>query len=589
MTINLAIIDDNNYTRPLPYAFAQNIKASKGKNGIKSLEFDLPMTLKAAMALYPAIIGDEVRASWFSERFFIGRVEDIEIKPSGIKVIALGYWRVLDDNLYTALWSSTQPKEWGVITAIDVFNRQPDKYNIDLNGRMYISTKKNQTYTNSADVGSFVLKIPYGSTKKIVGFSCDYTLNLPATGAGWEFGYITWNEGWSGAAVTRIALGAGVAFTRTIHYAVTACDYLELYIYNTTGANNTPAGEDGANFLEVRNIRVVTSTANRVNTTLGTTFGAGGTQTVTPASMSNIYVGQSLEISQGTNISERVTVTAVTSTTFTAVFAGPHNAADTVNAHVVYTDEIVKDILASVSGLATSQAQIVSSTLDIFDLVYEDTRPSAVLNELAARGNSSQQLCEVGIDVEKKLYFRPKGNIAQTYYVDITDIDTIISLENVYNSIYGISRDKHGRKIRSASNVDSNSVNQFGLTRVDFVDANSTSSQQALLQRDTKLADEKNAQAKASITFTRIYNDHGGEEHISKVNPGDIFIIRNYPFSLITTSVIDKIKSFTLLEVNYDVLSGTLAVTPEDFIPTLDLMLRKQGRTIVRSPFIPGF
>jgi uncharacterized protein DUF6682 len=68
-----------------------------------------------------------------------------------------------------------------------------------------------------------------------------------------------------------------------------------------------------------------------VDTTLGTAVGAPGSVTVSPPVMLGIYVGAVLVIGRGTPNVESVTVTAVTSTTFTATFANTHLAADAVN------------------------------------------------------------------------------------------------------------------------------------------------------------------------------------------------------------------------------------------------------------------
>lgn len=583
MSINIGIFDSSNNRWELPYTQIQNLNISKGRNGIKSCEFFMPMSLRTAMALYPAILNDEVRASWFSEYFFKGRIEDIKITPRGLYITALGYWRVMDDINYSALWSTTDYSLWRPVTGAEVAGSTPEKYNIDFNGRIYMSTKKGQVYTNATDACSVVLKIPHGSGKQIIGFSLDYTANLPnPLGAGsWEFAYQTTLENYASRVANLIDAQAGVAMTRTWNFIVTACDYLMLTIYNNFTAPDTPAGEDGANYIQITNLRVVTTTTNRVNTTLGTTFGAGGSNTVTPASMANIYVGQQLEIANGTNISERVTVTAITATTFTAVFAGGHNAADAVNAHVVYPYEIIQDILSDVyannTQISNSTTFIENQGLDMFYAYYEDEKPSNILNDLASKGDTAATpvLYETGVDINKQLYFRPVGDVGVVYYVDIIDVETIISLENVYNLMYGAYRDAYGRKMRTAGSTDLQSIAHFGLTRYNFVDANTTSSRQAILQRDAKLTDEKNAQAKAAITFDRVYNINGGLEPLSKVNSGDTFIIRNYPFTLISTTVIDRIKSFRLAEVKLDVLANELSVTPEDFIPTLDTMLRR--------------
>lgn len=65
-----------------------------------------------------------------------------------------------------------------------------------------------------------------------------------------------------------------------------------------------------------------------VSTTLGTVVTAG-THTVTPGSMLSIFAGAQLIV--GTGVTEEViTVTAVTTTTFTATFANAHAASDAV-------------------------------------------------------------------------------------------------------------------------------------------------------------------------------------------------------------------------------------------------------------------
>lgn len=583
MSINIGVYDSSDNKWDLPYTQIQNLNISKGKNGIKSCEFFMPMALRTAMALYPAILNDEVRVSWFSEHFFKGRIEDIKITAKGLHITALGYWRSIDDITYSELWSTTDYKLWRPVTGAEIAGTTPDKYNIDFNGRIYMSLKKGQIYTNGTDACSVVLKIPHGSSKQIIGFSLDFTANLPnPVGVGsWDLAYQTADENYASRVATTISTMAGIAFSRTYNFVVTACDYLLLTIYNNTTAPDTPAGEDGANYIQITNLRVVTATTNRINTTLGTTFGAGGSNTVTPASMANIYVGQQLQIAHSTNTSETITVTDITSTTFTAIFAVGHNAADAVNAHVVYPYEIVQDILTqaynSNGQLSNSQTFIENQSLDIFDAYYEDERPSNILNDLAGKGDTADTpvLYETGVDVNKQLYFRPVGDAGAVYYVDITSVDTVISLENVYNTMYGIYRDAYDRKLRTAISYDDVSITYFGVLRANFVDVNSSNNQQAILQRNTKLTDEKNAQAKAAITFDRIYNVNGGLEPLTKVNPGDTFIIRNYPFTLISTTVIDRIKSFRISEVRLNILTNELTVTPEDFIPTLDTMLRR--------------
>lgn len=117
--------------------------------------------------------------------------------------------------------------------------------------------------------------------------------------------------------------------------AYTANDYpvgislraLDPYVHDVEIVNfsgPSASGNSGAIGVHLN----VLATANEIATTLGTTIVAG-TRTVTPASMVGIYVGRKLLIS-GT--SEYVNVTAVTATTFTAVFVNNHVSTDAVTA-----------------------------------------------------------------------------------------------------------------------------------------------------------------------------------------------------------------------------------------------------------------
>lgn len=67
-----------------------------------------------------------------------------------------------------------------------------------------------------------------------------------------------------------------------------------------------------------------------VSTTSSTTITAGSGVVVTPASMANIYQGQILNIANGTGSAENVTVSAISSTTFTANFVNNHSGAYTI-------------------------------------------------------------------------------------------------------------------------------------------------------------------------------------------------------------------------------------------------------------------
>ena len=556
---------------------ASKVVFSTNNRGMAECTAFLSLSLQESFALYNRTGLPHVQL-FASHVIFEGRLEDVSLVNGGVNITALGYSRAMTDAPYTALWSTTDYSLWKPTTQVEVANRTPDKYNIDTNGRIYISTKKGQTYTNGADVGGVILKAPYGS-RKIVGFSCDFTVNLPNPVPSWTFGYATFDEGFAAAVATTITATSGAAFNRTVHYVVTACDYLELFIYNTTGAASTPAGEDGANYLQILNLRVVTTTTNRVNTTLGTTFGAGGSQTVTPPSMANIYVGQQLQIKQGSVTSCTVTVTAKTATTFTAVFPGGFNLADAVNAHVVYASEIAQVLVSTTATLNSTQLSssttlIQNPSIDLFNETYTDLLPSAVLDHLITLGDNqtTPRQWEWGVGAAQQLYLRPQLG-QRTWYIDVSDLEVQRTLEELANSVYAVYQDARGRDVRATATADATSVTRYGLTRRRSISVQTTSSTQAATQQAAALSDGKDPKPRSGVTIRQVFDANGSQYPLWSVAAGDTVIIRNLSPSLSTA--LDRIRVFRVSRAEYSADSNTLSIEPETPLPSLSALLSR--------------
>ena len=92
-------------------------------------------------------------------------------------------------------------------------------------------------------------------------------------------------------------------------------------IYFTFSAALTGAATNNVAY----NINQKRAGAALVNTTATTAVAAAGLATITPASMANITVGLYINVSGGTGTAEQIVVSAVTATTFSAVFANTHS------------------------------------------------------------------------------------------------------------------------------------------------------------------------------------------------------------------------------------------------------------------------
>lgn len=127
-----------------------------------------------------------------------------------------------------------------------------------------------------------------------------------------------------------------------------------------------PAGAAGAGGTAVATYQPWNQT--EISTTLGTTVAGAGSATVTPGSMTGIYVGRVLFVgSSGADSSTGVVVTAITASTFTAVFATSHAGTDTVtassqgNQYALIENVLVHDSVWATGMILNSSSNTVRS------------------------------------------------------------------------------------------------------------------------------------------------------------------------------------------------------------------------------------
>lgn len=360
---------------------------------------------------------------------------------------------------------------------------------------------------------------------------------------------------------------------------VTDSEPEKIIILETTGSTftadfNNPHGStdtlvriysgDYNAWLKVTNIRVVTSIANMVNTTIGSNISAGS-QTVTPASMTGIYVGQKLVI-DGSGVGdtgETVEVTAITSTTFTAVFAIAHTTAITVKGLVVYADEIAEDILSAVNtlntgALSSSTILIQSPGVDMFDCVYEDKRGDEIVDELAQRGDNAGNVWETGVS-DDVLYFRPAGDEAQTWAVDAETFDLTRSIDPMANQVKTVYKQADDRLLRKSALVDLFAVaEKYGIKRQTTHDVHTTSVTEAETVRTQIETASQDPAPQVKLTYKRLHKQGGTLADKTMLEVGDVLIARNLPPTLDVPP--DNDVAFTVLGVDYDLLTDGQAV-----------------------------
>lgn len=503
---------------------------------------------------------------------FQGRLEDVEIVQGGIALTALGYSRSLGDAPYTALWSTTDISSFRPMLASEEANCTPDRYAFDTNNRVYITPVKGAVLgnTGAGKQAMTCFQLPDDSTRDIIGASFDYVQLAPA--AAWRFFFQTRNANFTGIANAWGVTG-GIGISTGNVFVTFAAARIVNFFMDFNAADAVFAGETGSAYLIITNLRLVTSTANMINTTTTAIVGAGANVSVPVVSSARMYVGQRLHMGTG-GLGEGVVVESVPDAThFVADLTAGYASGQAVQAHIIYADEIAKHVVSEVSTLnptqlASTTALIQSPGLDLLDEVYEDMYPSDILDYLV---NLSEW--EWGVRENQRLYFRPQGSAVRTWYIDISVLQIQRLLDQLANSVYAVYQEPSGRRLRTAITADAASVARYELTRRIALPVSSTSATQAATLQAAALSDGKDPKPRSGVTVDTVFDANGARWSLWHVCAGDTVIIRNLPPTLSTA--IDRVRVFRLSRAVYDGDTDTLSMEPESPLPSLDAILSR--------------
>lgn len=558
-------------------------------HGYESCEAELYVSFLEAFDYYQQLGPLVLRVCWGSYRVWEGRLEDptqFANTQVGLKITAFGGWVAYNDAPYTALWSTTNFGDWYTATTDQLTSAIPERYQMDTNDRLFIAPQKNATYANTGvnlAVGGLVFDFPDDSSRNAAtgGIQFDYETNTPTL---WVTRLQTFNAAgtliatpWSLASTTALATGS--IYLNAL--AGSPVRFIFEVFYNAAAA--AYAGETGAAYLKITNVRITTSQLNQVDTTWSTPAGpVTGVQVVTPASMVGIYVGQRLFIRQGavTN-AESVIVTAITASTFTATFVKSQAAGVVIQALQVYPDEIIKDCVSTLNTLNSTQVNsdtslIQSQSIDLDELIYEDTYPTDIINQMIAKSdNRTTPLQWVAMVYDDQtLIVRPRGT-GRAWYTDVTSLDVVRTLTQLYNSVYAVYKDASNKhNLRTAISADSLSVTKFKITRRKAIRVDTTNSVQATIARDSVLANQLDPIPRATIDLDRVFDIAGNVFPLFFMRADDTLTIRNFP-PILNTALYDKIRTLVITRVDVDMVANTVKLDLEVPMPNLDVQLAR--------------
>jgi len=564
-------------------------------HGYESMSAHIQYQLQEAFQHFSLEPLQRHEANCGGQRLFDGRVEDTKITNTGIDLQSFGYWNALLDNTYTALWSTTELKGWYTPTNAQAPDCYPERYTCSaLGNTLEIAAQPGQSYGGIAIVGRWEYGIPFNSSRAFVGIQFDFSGFQDFTGPGaWQAGFQLLNGSgvptstlWS---VNLVAGGANIF--ETVYLTFAATNYISFYFYPTNGAgfvyeNAVYGNAIGNTFVFFSNIRIVTSNTNVINTTISTT---AGSTAATVGSSVGMYPGQRLVVDSGVNPSQSVVVASITNAT-NIVLQGtaPYTRANKAcQAHLIYADEIVKDLISAnaygmqwwgKSGVSASAALIQSPGLDLTDIILLDQTHGAILDRLCALGDNQTppRLWETGVWENQLLFFRPQSTPAtQTWYAHEATIDIDRSITTLENAYYAVYQDASGTTIRSAITSDAASIARYNVVRTKVIQPQSTSPAEIAIEQSTALQDTAVVQPRIQVHVTHVYDVNGAEVPLWRVRGGDTFVIRYLP-PTVGGIIIDRLRGFRVARTEYNVDQDMLTVEPGTAPALLDVLLARE-------------
>jgi hypothetical protein len=139
------------------------------------------------------------------------------------------------------------------------------------------------------------------------------------------------------------------------------------------------------------------------------------------------------------------------------------------------------------------------------------------------------------------------------------------SRSKLANSIYATFEDANGRTRRTARTSDAASQAEYGIRRDAVIEADDAAN--ALIVQSTALRERATIRPRANIAFTRVYDSSGTLVPNWLPRVGDTIVERslNPAFG----ADVDRIRTFRIAELRYNVMTDTLEVTPEEPLPQL--------------------
>lgn len=538
-----------------------------GPRGFDECVFFVPMPRPEARVWYLRMGAAHIQINDSGTVIYEGRVEvtaTIDGPPSGLQITALGYWRAFSDILLNTIWSTVDRSRWQPVETSQLAGRNPAEYSFSTEDRLSIIPSSGGAF-DTGRIGSLYLTTGTTVSKTWQTFDASYSLTAPT---GWTASIETRTTGWGAGTSPWSLNGNGATQTGTIALSSLAQGIIMMNLYR-----------------------------NRAATTLGTAI-AAGTRTPTPGSMTGIAVGNRLWI--GGTDPEEVEVTAITATTFTAVFRYAHAAADAVsfisehkdgdikfeltgvrakatNSATVTASEVLTTILTDVN--ASNPGQISSSTalvsdpgVDLKEFEY-DGYPDEVIEQLVTMGDASGNPWTAEVYEDQRLRVRREDSVTATYQIRQTP-EASRDLDLLRNFIVPRYQDGNGDVAQGTTQSDLLSASRWNIRRNAFFEApevDSVASVNALAA--TALLSVVNPASQGDIVVTELFRN-GVPVPLNRLRKGDLVECVEFPSS--GRQDVDEACKFRASATAWDEDAGTLTISPTLPASTIEALLSRR-------------
>lgn len=235
---------------------SSGLRIGKNEHGDATASWFTACTLSDGFRYYATIKGRHCVVSAFAYTLWSGRIEDIVVTDEGIEVTAFGYQRALSDAPYTGFWSKTNIGDFEEVP-VTAAGANPKMFEMSKDGSLFYGLKKNATYAITGDTGAFYWQVPSGSQTQIKRISFDYSYVLPAVNRRLRVAVMNTDRTSAVSYDTTITGTGSGSFAQDV--SANPRDRVEIQFYNISGAATTYAGESGANYLNITNLRVTAS------------------------------------------------------------------------------------------------------------------------------------------------------------------------------------------------------------------------------------------------------------------------------------------------------------------------------------------